>query len=61
MISNCKFMIYGLSQACEPKIAQSYEDFATCANFFSFFSQNSAPNTKKAAFFAAIFVYFARL
>ena len=37
MISNCKFMIYGLSLACEPKIAQSYEEFATCANFFSFF------------------------
>ena len=31
MIYSCKFMIYGLSQACEPKIAQSYEEFVTCA------------------------------
>ena len=27
MIYDCKFMIYGLSQACEPKIAQSYYFF----------------------------------
>ena len=50
MISNCKFMIYGLSQACEPKIAQSYKVFAICANFFAFFRKIALRTQRKRHF-----------
>jgi len=31
VIFDLSLVIFRLSQACEPKIAQSYEEFATCA------------------------------
>ena len=48
-----------VSQPCEPKIAQSYEEFATCANFFFIFSQKTTPNMHKTVFFAICPLFFA--